>query len=59
MYVFVFEQGSELIKVLGLPKGPMVGKLVEQQTLWQIRNPGSTDKEACIEHLKTILPSIM
>jgi hypothetical protein len=52
-------QGNELIKELGLPKGPMVGKLVELQTQWQVRNPASSDKAALLAHLRTVLPSIL
>lgn len=46
------------MKELNLPKGPMVGKVVEQQTLWQIRNPGNEDKAACLAHLRAVISSL-
>lgn len=46
------------MKELQLPKGPMVGKLMEEQTKWQIRHPGSTDRAACLDYLRSIAPSL-
>jgi hypothetical protein len=51
-------QGQELIRGLGLPKGPLVGKLVDLQTRWQIRHLHSEDKAACLEYLRSMLPSL-
>eukprot|EP00984_Skeletonema_dohrnii_P013797 scaffold5751_cov115-Skeletonema_dohrnii-CCMP3373.AAC.2 len=42
--------GKEIIKELGLPKGPLVGMYIEDQTRWMLLNPfGSRD--ACVAHL--------
>lgn len=42
--------GKEIIKELGLPKGPLVGLYIEDQTRWMLLNPkGSRDE--CKEHL--------
>ncbi|KAK1737288.1 tRNA nucleotidyltransferase/poly(A) polymerase family protein [Skeletonema marinoi] len=42
--------GKEIIKELGLPKGPLVGMYIEDQTRWMLLNPkGSRDE--CMAHL--------
>eukprot|EP00981_Chlorochromonas_danica_P003316 scaffold644_cov168-Ochromonas_danica.AAC.8 len=48
--------GSELIKLLGLPKGPLIGKVLEEQIMWQIVNDRSEDREACLQHLQATFP---
>ena len=58
-YVLYFYQGSELMSLLNLPKGPLVGKFVEQQMRWQICNPGNDDKNACLECLRTVQPTLI
>mmetsp|Transcript_14371 Transcript_14371/g.23882 ORF Transcript_14371/g.23882 Transcript_14371/m.23882 type:complete len:562 (-) Transcript_14371:72-1757(-) len=50
--------GKTLTKLLGIPKGPMVGKLMEEQIYWQIKNARSDDEDACIAHLKEFVASL-
>jgi hypothetical protein len=42
--------GKEIIKELSLPKGPLVGMYVEDQTRWMLLNPKGT-REECMSHL--------
>mmetsp|Transcript_16568 Transcript_16568/g.22247 ORF Transcript_16568/g.22247 Transcript_16568/m.22247 type:complete len:140 (-) Transcript_16568:335-754(-) len=42
--------GKEVIQVLELPKGPMVGRVMEAQVIWQLTHPEGT-KEECVEYL--------
>ncbi len=44
------------MNALQLPKGPLVGKVMEAQIQWQIRQR-SSDKDACVAYLKQIFPS--
>mmetsp|Transcript_22244 Transcript_22244/g.31951 ORF Transcript_22244/g.31951 Transcript_22244/m.31951 type:complete len:285 (+) Transcript_22244:218-1072(+) len=50
--------GSELIRILGLPKGPAVGLLMEEQTRWQLREC-SEDVNALCEYLKEKAPELV
>lgn len=43
--------GKEIIKELGLPKGPIVGVYIDDQTRWMLLNPEGT-KEECKAHLQ-------
>ncbi|KAL9182878.1 hypothetical protein ACHAXT_004157 [Thalassiosira profunda] len=43
--------GKEMIKELSLPKGPVVGVYLEDQTRWMLLNPRGT-KEECMAHLR-------
>jgi len=43
--------GKEIIKELSLPKGPLVGVYLEDQTRWMLLNPEGT-KEECTTHLQ-------
>jgi hypothetical protein len=36
----------------------MVGKLMEKQTQWQVCHPGSVNRDACLEHLRSLLPNL-
>ena len=42
--------GKEIIKILGLPKGPQVGVYIEDQTKWMLLNPKGS-KDECMVHL--------
>ncbi|KAL7451124.1 hypothetical protein ACHAWC_002966 [Mediolabrus comicus] len=42
--------GKEIIKELSLPKGPVVGMYIEDQTKWMLLNPNGT-REECMSHL--------
>ena len=44
--------GKEIIQLLGLPKGPIVGIYAEEQTKWTLMNPNGTIDQ-CKEFLKT------
>jgi len=44
--------GRDVIKSLGLPKGPVVGTYLAEQTKWMLVNPTGT-KEECESHLQT------
>jgi tRNA nucleotidyltransferase (CCA-adding enzyme) len=44
--------GKEMIDLLGLSKGPLVGEYAQEQTRWMLMNPEGTIEE-CIEFLKT------
>jgi len=50
--------GNELTTALGIPKGPLIGKILEQQMLWQISSRQSEDKSACLAHLCSVLVSM-
>jgi len=43
--------GKEIIKELSLPKGPIVGVYLDDQTRWMLLNPDGT-KEECKAHLQ-------
>ncbi|KAL7542542.1 hypothetical protein ACHAWF_007198 [Thalassiosira exigua] len=43
--------GRELLKELGLPRGPAVGTYLEEQTRWTLQNPRGTWDE-CLAHLR-------
>ena len=43
--------GKDLIKELGLPKGPVVGEYLDDQVKWMLLNPEGT-KEQCLSHLR-------
>lgn len=49
--IYIHTKGSELIKQLQLPKGPIVGKVMDEQILWQIREKSSNVND-CIEYLR-------
>lgn len=42
--------GKEIIKELSLPKGPLVGMYIEDQTRWMLLNPKGT-RDECMAHL--------
>ncbi|KAL7446731.1 hypothetical protein ACHAXM_011589 [Skeletonema potamos] len=42
--------GKEIIKELSLPKGPLVGVYIEDQTRWMLLNPTGT-RDECMAHL--------
>ena len=46
--------GKTLLSHLGLKKGPQVGKLLENQLRWQMRNLNGTSEE-CLNYLKTLI----
>lgn len=43
--------GSQLIQRLSLPKGPIVGRIIEEQIKWQLRHSGSRDVDVMLVHL--------
>ncbi|RYG68712.1 hypothetical protein EON64_04545 [archaeon] len=49
-----FAKGSELIALLQLPKGPLVGRVSEAMVLWQIRTR-SANREDCLSYLRGLL----
>lgn len=44
--------GKEMISLLGISRGPVVGEYAKEQTRWILMNPEGT-KEACKTHLKS------
>jgi hypothetical protein len=50
--------GSSLMTMMQLPKGPIIGKVMEEQMLWQIHTR-SMDTEACLSHLKTVFKTLV
>merc|ERR1711918_116619 len=57
--------GGKLIKELGIPKGPLVGKVMLEQIKFMLRCPPSETKEqeeariqGCLEHLKIYLETV-
>jgi len=38
--------GEEVIKIVGAEPGPWVGEVIAKMIEWQLKNPGSTVKDA-------------
>jgi len=46
-------KGKELADRLGLPNGPAIGKMMEEQVKWQLQHPCGTAEE-CASHLESL-----
>ena len=45
--------GRALMQSLGLPKGPNVGKVMQEQIKWMLEHPNGS-KQDCLEHLQKV-----
>lgn len=50
-------QGNRLVELLGLAKGPLMGRVLDAQVRWQLQYPAGTVQQ-CVENLRQAVAAL-